>query len=626
MNISDALARKLATYVVLTKRVEDRAIERIAEAIDRLWEEYKRRAKRFGEAAPLDILLYEFRVRWQPAKRVAEFYDWLVRMLEELGRGAVLVTVDEILRHRPDLRGAVDAAAAEVFRLYGRPGEHMFTGTAGGYTLDETLRRFFERLGLAVEDSIRTAWGQSFHEALMAGLTPGQAAQEAFRAVGIDWRTVEDRIRRNTWQVERIVRTHSMAAVNMVQHLFCRALADQGLVVGERWVATPDMLTCPECATLDGQTWYFEGEPNVRDRPSLPRHPNCRCTIVPVLAPQYDPEPIKVFTYEDWFSGLSEEKQRAILGDLAYQAWKAGLPLREALLGRLTVTDVMSAADVAQVVAEALTAEVPPGPRFGELWGEAEIRVVEDLPSEQKQFELELATVITNYYKQLTEVWPTLPTDLPPFKCRLKITSWRLGDYNGFYDSKTRLITLDLGSIVDCTGDYLWYKDRQERINAELPVKDAHNAIYRDEMADPRLYAAYVVRHELGHHLDLMFAEALWVLGKPPSEVYDAYAKVVREEPTRIIKAHATVRSLFLNTKWVEENIGKYATRSEAELFAETVALYTSPFYDRRLPREVEESLDILLGGRARVEYIRAVTAKLAALPMDLTLVKEYYI
>ncbi len=49
------------------------------------------------------------------------------------------------------------------------------------------------------------------------------------------------------------------------------------LIEGYQYVATLDARTCPICAPDDGRV-----EENREDLPELLRHPNCRCTIVPI--------------------------------------------------------------------------------------------------------------------------------------------------------------------------------------------------------------------------------------------------------------------------------------------------------------------------------------------------------
>lgn len=614
MAISDALARKLATYVVLTRRVENRAIRQILQAADRYWENYRRRAERLGTAGPLDILLYEFRVHWQPSKTVAELQRDLLRLLEELGRGAVLVAVDEILRHRPGLRDAVTRSMEEAFAFFGRPGEALFDAVVAGHTFTQVLERLFERLGLRLEGQIREQWGQAFHAALMEGLSPREAAAEASRRAGFDWEKIGRLLRENAWQVERVVRTHAMAAVNTAQHLFCRALASRGLVVGERWVATPDLLTCTDCAALDGKVWYFEDQPNVKDRPPLPRHPNCRCTIVPVLAPEYDPEPIRVFGYEEWFEGLSPEQQKELLGEEGYKAWRRGTPLS------VVLTAPPRTADVAAAVAAATGRRPPPGPNFAEFWGEMETYMSGPIPSEPlAQLENEVAAAISAYWEKLREVWPSVTSAPKMWRLQLNLGPMELGRWLGLYEARQKKIFIDLGGIMELVRDSLREVRQLEAAGVKPPAWNPRmNAVHLKERTDPRLYIAAFLRHELGHHLHYLLYASPMTVELDPAEVRHRLAYALGVAPEELQEAYKKVTNFCASMKnWIEQNVSLYGGSSVTEAFAEVVALYTGPYYEGQLPREVEAALDVLLGGRERVEYIRQITKDLAITSVD---------
>ena len=49
-------------------------------------------------------------------------------------------------------------------------------------------------------------------------------------------------------------------------------------------------------------------------------HYNCRCTSVPIVAGYSDRDQLGT----DWFSGLSEDKQREMMGGSMFDAWKDG--------------------------------------------------------------------------------------------------------------------------------------------------------------------------------------------------------------------------------------------------------------------------------------------------------------
>jgi len=57
----------------------------------------------------------------------------------------------------------------------------------------------------------------------------------------------------------------------------CRTRYDQYGVERVKWVSAHDARVCAICAALDGQEFAL------KDAPSIPVHPYCRCTLIPVI-------------------------------------------------------------------------------------------------------------------------------------------------------------------------------------------------------------------------------------------------------------------------------------------------------------------------------------------------------
>ena len=53
--------------------------------------------------------------------------------------------------------------------------------------------------------------------------------------------------------------------------------ANRDIVVGYQWLAARDERTCPTCRSLNGTTYRLQ------DTYRPPAHPNCRCTVIPIL-------------------------------------------------------------------------------------------------------------------------------------------------------------------------------------------------------------------------------------------------------------------------------------------------------------------------------------------------------
>ncbi len=85
------------------------------------------------------------------------------------------------------------------------------------------------------------------------------------------------------------------------------------VVSGYKRLAVKDDTTCLGCLMQDGE-FYDTAE-------EFAEHPNGRCTLVPVVRGAGAPE---WTTGKEWLAGLSEERQRGILGDERFDLWKSG--------------------------------------------------------------------------------------------------------------------------------------------------------------------------------------------------------------------------------------------------------------------------------------------------------------
>ena len=81
--------------------------------------------------------------------------------------------------------------------------------------------------------------------------------------------------------------------------------------------AVLDNLVCNNCADLDGKIFSYDD----RDIPSLPRHNNCRCVLVPF---QPSGDKVEPATFAEYLKSLTPTEQRARLGQFKYAAWQNG--------------------------------------------------------------------------------------------------------------------------------------------------------------------------------------------------------------------------------------------------------------------------------------------------------------
>ena len=152
----------------------------------------------------------------------------------------------------------------------------------------------------------------------------GESISEAMRRIrdelGIvtDRRLKADRLahRRNFNRVQMIARTELLRASNLGALAIYQANND--VLRGWEWLTAVDDRVCPICAPLDGLLFNFDGSPAEKGLSTTaqippPAHPQCRCTVVPSLLPEFgDLEraiggnratqdgPLNVANFEQW--------------------------------------------------------------------------------------------------------------------------------------------------------------------------------------------------------------------------------------------------------------------------------------------------------------------------------------
>lgn len=97
------------------------------------------------------------------------------------------------------------------------------------------------------------------------------------------------------WRLNTIARTEVLRASNAGR---LEAYKKSGVVAGKEWLTAEDDRTCPICSSLDGERRKLD-EPFSIGVLAPPAHPNCRCTITPLL--------------EGYHNGFSEEEREALL-------------------------------------------------------------------------------------------------------------------------------------------------------------------------------------------------------------------------------------------------------------------------------------------------------------------------
>ncbi len=170
----------------------------------------------------------------------------------------------------------------------GRMQRSIGISQASGDTLSQATSRLLRELGVPVG----------------GGVPVSQRRQAAADALYIPSRSRGLTPRRHAELIARTELQRSAAAG--AETLFDR---NRDVLAGKEWQATNDARTCPICAALDGSVYTLD-DPNA---PTIPRHPRCRCALLPVLKPWSEilsgapagtiPTPKPRLTYRQWAEG-----------------------------------------------------------------------------------------------------------------------------------------------------------------------------------------------------------------------------------------------------------------------------------------------------------------------------------
>lgn len=228
----------------------------------------------------------------QVKQQIVRFGDTATRITEREQRAAIRIAAEQ---------------TGEIFRVvHGPSGQDGLGGLLNPRVVEDAvgmmgdgspiLEYYRENLAPKVAEMIRT---------------------EVIKAVatGTDFRTVANRL----LQTGQITRNRALMVarteVNRVRRETTRAIYQDNsdIISGWEWVASASPRTCPACLAMDGRIFKL-------DQP-FPQHPNCRCTMIPVII---DVEPPPRLTGSEWFEDQPEETKEFILGRDAFAAYKRG--------------------------------------------------------------------------------------------------------------------------------------------------------------------------------------------------------------------------------------------------------------------------------------------------------------
>jgi len=113
---------------------------------------------------------------------------------------------------------------------------------------------------------------------LIEGLQTGLSIDKMGELIKEEFSTLTD------WEAERIARTETIRASNMGRLI---GYQKSDVVEGKQWIVTYDDRTCPDCLEMANQKVPLLSKfisPRFGQIDVPPLHPNCRCTIVPVIS------------------------------------------------------------------------------------------------------------------------------------------------------------------------------------------------------------------------------------------------------------------------------------------------------------------------------------------------------
>lgn len=221
------------------------------------------------------------------------------RVITEAQAAAVTMAGD----HALDLLNEVDTRlGARWSRL-----PHEAFREMVGFTTDGTpLMDLLAELGPASQNIIKT----TLRDATAMGWNPRRTA-----------RAMRDQFGGNLARAETIARTETMRAYR--ESTRAEYEANNDVVEKWRWSAFHGPRTCAMCLAMDGREFPL-GTP-------MGSHPNCRCSMLPVLAPypvQPGDEPIPDMDYgptgEQWLRDQPIDVQDNVLGPTKGRAFRSG--------------------------------------------------------------------------------------------------------------------------------------------------------------------------------------------------------------------------------------------------------------------------------------------------------------
>jgi SPP1 gp7 family putative phage head morphogenesis protein len=231
---------------------------------------------------------------------------------------------DELKRWAPGAASIATRAQSEAVDVAGQM-QLPFATAASGAPSEAAMATVWNRFDpMSVEQFIGFASDGTPLDMLFQDIGPSMKQMIANGIIQGDHNTVVARRMAMAYsnlapaRAKTIARTEMLRASREAQRQSFQANSD--IVSGWMRASAGDHNVCPACWALHGTR---------QDLATIvPTHPNCRCTIVPVMAPwQGQSTSDLIPNAETTFSRLSPERQQEALGRGRYMLYKTGTPL-----------------------------------------------------------------------------------------------------------------------------------------------------------------------------------------------------------------------------------------------------------------------------------------------------------
>jgi len=214
------------------------------------------------------------------------------------------------------------------------------TATFTPYTSTSTFANYLD----SFEYDYFNVWDSTVRSGYLTGMTTPQIIRKVMGYSAKDSQVADmGAIHSLRVSVERNTRTalqsYAMETRKMIYE------KNQKLFDGYKWVATLDRRSCIVCGSLDGKV--HETMSDFGEVP--PIHPNCRCTVVPVIKgyEELDEGDTRAsmngqvdgkIDFEDWLKVQPADVQKDVLGEYRYKLFSEGEPMKNFIADNKVLT------------------------------------------------------------------------------------------------------------------------------------------------------------------------------------------------------------------------------------------------------------------------------------------------